>query len=83
MKSSSERPILYSPTSVPLAMAVLPSFRATVMGLLPTSAVKPVTDCSLPVYFSVALLPVMVTVISSVFGVISRKPSTTSTLMLE
>ena len=55
-------------------MASLPSFRATVMGLLPTSVVKPVTDCSLPVYCLVAFLPVMVTVISAVFGVISSVP---------
>ena len=55
-------------------MASLPSFRATVMGLLPTSVVKPVTDCSLPVYCLMSLLPVMVTVISSVFGVMVSVP---------
>ena len=83
MKSSSVRPILYSPTFVPLAVSLPAVFRVTVMGLSPTSVVKPVTDCSLPVYCLVAFSPVMVTVISSVFGVMVRKPSTTLTVMLE
>ena len=74
MKSSAVRFILYSPTFVPLAVAALPSFRATVMGLLPTSVVKPVTDCSLPLYCLVSLLPVMVTVISAVSGVMVSVP---------
>ena len=48
------------------------------MGLSPTFVVKPVTDCSLPLYSLVSLLPVMVTLTSSVFGVIVRTPSVTT-----
>ena len=65
---------MYSPTSVPLAVSLPAVFRVTVMGLSPTSAVKPVTDCSLPVYCLVSLLPVMVTVISAVFAVMVSTP---------
>ena len=62
------------PTSVPLASALLPSANATVIVFPSTSVVNPVTDCSAVLYTSVAELPVIVTVTSSVIGVIVNVP---------
>ena len=64
------------PTSVPLATASLPSANATEIVFVPTSVVNPVTDCSLVLYTFESLLPVIVTVTSSVIGVISNDPGT-------
>ena len=71
-KLSVVSPILYVPTSVPSATAVLPSAKATSFSEYPEiefplsslidSTSKPSTFCGLPVYTLESVLPLIVTI---------------------
>ena len=70
--------MVYSPTVVPVAVS-LPSVFSATLTFAGASLSQPVMLCASPVYTLLALVPVMVTVSLSVFGVIVSLPSTTTT----